>query len=704
MAVRALRRAWMVCLVLALLATTGAAQAIASPGTVTTFSTLAALKYPQGLAMGADGNLWATNDGPTGRGHLTRIEPDGTMTAFRDVTLLHPGEIVAGADGNLWFATFNGSGDSAVGRLSPADGAVVLYPAPIDGRAEHLVATPTGVWFTDAASRVGRIQPDGTVTTWAVAGACCHPAGGLTLGPDGNLWSTVPAAGAVVRTAPDGTTSSFVVGGHPTAIVAGPDDRLWFTDDGGIGRITTAGDEEHFDHELVRGADEIVLGGDGNLWFTSSATSRIGRATPDGQIRMSWHPSAASATALTVATSGDVWYVAPTLDVVGRVRPDGVIRTFGGSGVSAPGVLSTGPGDQLWFGAGGTAIGSISAVGDITTHDAPADTSQPQDLLVGPDGNVWFTAPRAEADDPIGRLTPGGDVRTFGDGAVCRTARPCFHVWGGVDLTTGPDGRLWFLDTEGQIVRSTLDGELTVWAAPGYPMSSIAVGADHRLWIGGGVGGRTGGRIFRLDPATGHLRRFHGAGLGAETRDLVVGPDGRIWFIAGSDRIGRISTDGTIRTFRDPAVRDIEDLVVGADGALWFSSHRRITRLTTAGTMTGHTHPALGRALALVAGADGNLWFVTPAASRIGRLTPTGRFFLTRHPEVVVAEGNVETVAVQDGLWVTSTGTDRVVHVAFDGTVETTVIGPLAHGLAAGPGDEVWVGVRGGIAHVETAS
>ena len=405
---------------------------------------------------------------------------------------------------------------------------------------------------------------------------------------------------------------------------------------------------------------------------------------------------------MTVAPSGDVWYVSPSLDVVAWVRADGSIRTFGGSGVSRPGILTNGPDGDLWFGAGSSAVGAITPAGEITTHDAPADLSAPQYLVAGPDGNIWFTAPRVELDDPIGRITPAGEVQTFDEsGAVCRTTAPCWNIWGGVDLTVGPDDDLWFADTEGQIVRSTVDGDLSVWHAPGYPVGPFVVGADDRLWIGGGSGGSFGGRIFRLDPRTGGLRTFAVAGRGLTTHRLVAGPDGRVWFVAGNDRIGRITTDGTVRTFGSTAVHDVEELVLGPDGALWFSAHRRIGRITTTGRITTWSHPAVGRALALTTGDDDNVWFVTPAASRIGRITPTGRFSLFRSDDVVVAEDDVEALATDDGIWVTSTGTDRVAHVTYDGAITTTDVAPLSHGLAIGADGDLWVGQIGGVARVE---
>ena len=248
----------------------------AAPGDVTTFSTLAAVKGPTGMALGPDGNLWVTSSGPTGRGFVTRVQADGTMTRYDDSRLAYPGQIVEGTDGLLWFTT----APSSLASIDPADGEISVYPGGFDGLAEHLTPTAAGVWFTDARSEVGRVAPDGSILTFPVPGACCSEGGGLTVGPDGNLWSTLPDEGVVARTTPAGTVTPFAVGGHPAAITSGPDGNLWITDRGSIIRMTPAGQTARFANDLVVGATELVPGGDGNLWFTSTGSSRIGRVTP----------------------------------------------------------------------------------------------------------------------------------------------------------------------------------------------------------------------------------------------------------------------------------------------------------------------------------------------------------------------------------------------------------------------------------------
>ncbi len=88
------------------------------------------------------------------------------------------------------------------------------------------------------------------------------------------------------------------------------------------------------------------------------------------------------------------------------------------------------------------------------------------------------------------------------------------------DITTGPDGNLWF----------------TVAVLPGIArMNSTTRAVD----------------VF-TDP---NIDRPAG---------IASGPDGRLWFISfNSDRIGAITPAGEIQTFADPGIDGPEDITTG---------------------------------------------------------------------------------------------------------------------------------------------
>src|SRR5262249_59072898 len=117
--------------------------------------------------------------------------------------------------------------------------------------------------------------------------------GGITRGPDGNVWFAVDnfnpsGPDRIGRITPEGAITLFSAGitpdSGPVGITTGSDGNLWFTELAGqrIGRITTAGVVTEFAAGLTPGSDPgfIASGADGSLWFTEVFGNRIGRLDP----------------------------------------------------------------------------------------------------------------------------------------------------------------------------------------------------------------------------------------------------------------------------------------------------------------------------------------------------------------------------------------------------------------------------------------
>src|SRR4029078_4488364 len=70
-------------------------------------------------------------------------------------------------------------------------------------------------------------------------------------------------------------------------------------------------------------------------------------------------------------------------------------------------------------------------------------------------------------------------------------------------------------------------------------------------------------------------------GLGA----ITTGPDGNLWFVEQtSNRIGRITTSGTITTFPIPTANSGPfDITAGPGGFMWFTeiNANRVARIAT---------------------------------------------------------------------------------------------------------------------------
>lgn len=350
--------------------------------------------------------------------------------------------------------------------------------------------------------------------------------GGITPGPDGNLWFTDGGTThAIGRITPEGKITEFTSGlngpGRPADITLGPDKNLWFTETGSpanaIGRITPAGTIAEFSSGLNPGSapSNIVAGPGGNLWFLDDGSTRaIGRITPAGTINefSSGLPVNSQLNDLTVGPDGNLWFTEQgDTKAIGKVTPDGTITEF------------KGPLDQL--------------------H------SFPNALTAGADGNVWFSD---DGSDAIGRVTPSGTITEFTNGLPMGSQPDA--------LTVGPDGNVWFNDqlsgqrAVGRVKRSGAITEFRQGLNPFSLQDDITAGADGNLWIEQSMPGG----IARISPS-GDITQFNSGlnpGAGADGDQIVSGPDGNLWFTDNgtTKAIGRVALQLSPRASTGPAI------------------------------------------------------------------------------------------------------------------------------------------------------
>src|SRR5579862_3381133 len=95
---------------------------------------------------------------------------------------------------------------------------------------------------------------------------------GISVGPDGNLWTAENGNNAIAKVTTDGSVTEYAGFGTPTSIAAGIDGNLWYTQCGfyEIQEITTSGLGLSGYHTPTLGSKpyRIVSGPDGALWFT----------------------------------------------------------------------------------------------------------------------------------------------------------------------------------------------------------------------------------------------------------------------------------------------------------------------------------------------------------------------------------------------------------------------------------------------------
>jgi len=317
----------------------------------------------------------------------------------------------------------------------------------------------------------------------------------------------------------------------------------------------------------------------------------------------------------------------------------------------SPSVLAVGPDGSLYIASGQCCIGASSGMirrvdpeGIITTvagngsfctppacgDGGPATQAQllsPRGLAVGPDNTVYVAESSAHwvrkfgPDGIIHRVAGAGVAGFSGDGGPAHLARLNTPS----SLAIGPDGAIYIADsTNGRIRRIWTDGIITTVAGTGNPADALGDGGPATL---ARVGNPTG---------------------------IAVGSDGSL-YIAGNQRVRRITPDGIIRTIAGTGVSGVSGdgspateasfrspvaVAVGADDSVyvvdqpdhrirWFRPGGAIDTLAGTGTRatSGDTGPARQAQLqdlsGLAVGPDGAV-YVTQAFNnvRVRRIAP----------------------------------------------------------------------------------
>ena len=308
------------------------------------------------------------------------------------------------------------------------------------------------------------------------------------------------------------------------------------------------------------------------------------------------------------------------------------------SGVTSPSALASGSDGNVWF-INGAAIARIDSSGHVTTFSSGLDAgATPYDLTAGPNGDLWFTDNGAEA---VGYITPSGAIHEF---SALAGEVP-------LQIVAGSDGNIWFYSAGAApaIVKMTPAGTFTAYPLP--PGSEIddnmVVGPDGAIWFSDqgttSIGKITPNGTITEYPLT----------TGAFPTNITVGPDGNLWFADNSGAIGRISTSGTVQEFETglQTGADPDAITPGPDGNVWFTdqdgSQRAIGRVTPSGKITEFT-AGLNDDLPLdiTAGADGNLW--VPQAS-MDPMTPSAVAEIAPSGQITEITAGVDPTGLQDG-------------------------------------------------------
>jgi virginiamycin B lyase len=310
--------------------------------------------------------------------------------------------------------------------------------------------------------------------------------------------------------------------GGPISITSGPDGDLWFAGSC-IGRMTTTGQVTNV-YRTTHFVNSITPGPDGALWFTTdpsyssgdvSTGAAIGRITVPGAPRPGthrpvpssitiYHLSTGSPGNITVGPDGALWFTMGLPPAIGRISTSGAITEYPvKNGLTpTPGTITAGPDGALWYttiefptttGPAQASVSRMTTSGVVTATYTTSFPAGADDIVTGPDGALWFTSntgycPIKVANGcylvtypSIVRMTTGGSFTEYGVPEPLGTGPT-----GPQDITTGPDGALWFTSygPQGAVGRITTSGVMTNCTSSALKTpAGITAGPDGAIWF-----------------------------------------------------------------------------------------------------------------------------------------------------------------------------------------------------------------------------
>jgi streptogramin lyase len=302
--------------------------------------------------------VFATNGGGTVMAYSATVTVGVEVTEYLLKNKGYPQGIAVGPDGNVWVA---GDESDVVGKVTPS-GEVTEYKlaSPFECPA-YITAAPAkenDLWFTDGCDhQIGKITTSGSTTAYSLASGVGLQ--GIVAGPDGNLWFAMEGVSKIGKITTSGTITEYALPSYsePKGIVAGPDGNLWFTEYGTskIGKITTSGTITEY--ALPSGSKPWYIAAgpekENTLWFTEYGTSKIGKITTSGVITEYALPSDSNPEGIATGPEKEdaLWFTDNLTNKIGKITASGTITEYSSNPGSEPLEITAGPEKEkaLWF-------------------------------------------------------------------------------------------------------------------------------------------------------------------------------------------------------------------------------------------------------------------------------------------------------------------------------------------------------------------
>ena len=273
-----------------------------------------------------------------------------------------------------------------------------------------------------------------------------------------------------------------------------------------------------------------------------------------------------------------------------------------------------------------------AAQAQFARHPVPSGLAE--QLSAGP-GGVWFASADAFTPDRIEHLVAVGPDGAMREQRLDRSLTGTDTRYLAVNATgRARDGTLWALVTSqgaGSGFRQHALHRQADGTVRSFPLA-IDVNANVKRLVAGrddamyGVGNAR--RVLLRIAADGSARALSPAALRTASPTIAVGPDGAVWTTV--DRaVQRVTSSGSVRTFRPRPTVFPSGIAAGGDGRLWFADigARRMVAITTRGRTTRFCRLA-DVPRDPVAAPDGSVWFTldqgNDGADEVARISRKG--------------------------------------------------------------------------------